>query len=151
MDEYSQRLLAAIDAALPGWVTREVSRVMMAWQGEVTVEVADQARAEGEKARIEVTREVRELLDTDIDRQRTNPLSLLRKAVRFPAGVLQAAGVPPVVRAAFESQAFPDDIYDLSPASWRDIDESLHEPGLIWGAWKAKQHLERRRAEGKID
>jgi hypothetical protein len=40
-------------------------------------------------------------------------------------------------------------VYDLSPATWGDVDESLQEPGLIWGAWKAKTVLERRRAEGR--
>lgn len=151
MDEYGQRLVAAVDSALPRWVNREVTRLMVAWRGEVPPDVAEAAKAAGEQARADVGRELRTLLDTDIDQQRTNPLSVLRNAVRYPTAVLQAAGVPPVVRAAFEEQAFPDDVYNLSPATWRDIEESLHEPGLIWGAWKAKQHLERRRAEGKID
>jgi len=151
MDEYGQRLFEAVDSALPGWVTREVTRLMLAWRGEVPSAVTEAAEAAGQRARLDVGEQLRELLNTDIDQQRTNPLSVLRKAVRYPTDVLRAAGVPPVVRAPFEEQAFPDDVYDLSPAAWRDIDESLHEPGLIWGAWKAKQHLERRRAEGKID
>jgi putative CocE/NonD family hydrolase len=44
--------------------------------------------------------------------------------------------------------SFPDDAYDLGPASFADIDPSLHEPGLMWGAAKAHVHLARRRAEG---
>ena len=40
---------------------------------------------------------------------------------------------------------FPDDDYDLSPATFADIDESLHEPGLVWGAAKAHVVLTRRR------
>jgi hypothetical protein len=151
MDEYNQRLLDAVDAAVPRWVTRQVTLVITAWRGEVPAEVAVAAQRAGEQARIEVGQQLRRLLETDIDQQRTNPLSLLRQAVRYPTEVLRAAGVPPVVRPAFEEQAFPDDVYNLSPASWRDVDDSLHEPGLVWGAWKAKQHLARRRAEGKID
>ena len=109
-----------------------------------------EAAAAGRRAALEVGERLRALLATDIDEQRTNPLSVLRGAVVYPTEVLKAAGVAPVARDAFVEQAFPDDIYNLSPASWRDIDESLEEPGLIWGAWKAKQFLERRRAEGKL-
>ena len=52
-------------------------------------------------------------------------------------------------RDEFEERAFPDDVYRLSPATWSDVDPSLHEPGIIWGAYKAKTVLDRRRAEGK--
>jgi hypothetical protein len=59
--------------------------------------------------------------------------------------VLRAAGVPPVRRDEFAEHAFPDDVYDLAPASFADVDPSLHEPGLVWGAAKAHVHLSRRR------
>ena len=36
---------------------------------------------------------------------------------------------------------FPDDVYDLSPATFADVDPALHEPGLVWGAAKAHVHL----------
>ncbi|HRE00718.1 MAG TPA: hypothetical protein PLV68_05430, partial [Ilumatobacteraceae bacterium] len=58
---------------------------------------------------------------------------------------LAAHGVPPRQRDPFAERAFPADRYGLSPAAWSDVDESLHEPGLIWGAWKAKTVLARRR------
>ena len=74
---------------------------------------------------------------------------MLRGAVRYPTAVLEAAGVPPVVRDEFAERAFPADVYDLAPATWRDLDESVHEPGLVWGAWKAKTFLDRRRQEGR--
>ena len=44
---------------------------------------------------------------------------------------------------------FPDDLYDLTPGSFRDLDPALHEPGLEWGAAKAHVHLARRRAAGQ--
>jgi hypothetical protein len=69
---------------------------------------------------------------------------VLRGAVVYPAAVLRAAGVPEVVRDEFAERAFPDDGYDLSPATWRDLGDEVHEAGLVWGAWKAKQHLDRR-------
>jgi hypothetical protein len=86
----------------------------------------------------------------DVDDQRTNPLTILRRAVSYPTAVLRDSGVPEVVRDDFRERAFPADVYDLSPATWGDVDESLQEPGLIWGAWKAKTVLERRRAEGRL-
>ena len=86
-----------------------------------------------------------ELLSTDVDQQQTNPLSVLRSAVRHPTAVLHAAGLPRVHRDEFAERAFPADIYGLSPATWADVDPSLQEPGLIWGAWKAKTVLDRRR------
>jgi hypothetical protein len=71
---------------------------------------------------------------------------LLRSAARFPTGVLLDAGVPGAVRDEFLQTQFPDDVYDLGPAAFADLDPSLHEPGLIWGAAKAHVHLARRRA-----
>jgi hypothetical protein len=29
--------------------------------------------------------------------------------------------------------------------TWRDVDESLHEPGIIWGALKARASMARHR------
>jgi hypothetical protein len=97
----------------------------------------------------EVGGAVRELLTLDIDDQPTTPLTVVRFAVRYPTEVLQAAGVPPVVRSEFAERAFPDDIYNLSPATFAELDPALHEPGLVWGAAKAHVHLARRRAEGR--
>lgn len=91
-----------------------------------------------------------DLVATDVDDQTTNPLSVLRLAVRHPTEVLQRFGVSHAHRDEFAVRAFPADVYGLSPATWADVDESLQEPGLIWGAWKAKTVLTRRRAEGKL-
>jgi hypothetical protein len=84
-----------------------------------------------------------------VDQQATGPLALLREAVRYPTAVLADAGVPPVVRDEFAVRAFPDDAYGLAPAAFADVDPSLHEPGLVWGAAKAHVVLARRRAEGR--
>ena len=145
MEEHAEALAEAVDRVLAAWVERSVARIMEAYQGSVPAEVRAAAAGAGEAARSEVGAELRELLERDIDDQRTNPLSVLRDAVRFPTAVLRVAGVPPVVRDDFKERAFPDDIYDLAPATWRDVDETLHEPGLVWGAWKAGEHLRRRR------
>jgi hypothetical protein len=87
---------------------------------------------------------VRELLAADIDEQRTTPLAILRgAALRYPTSVLHAAGVPPVVRDRAAEELFPDDLYDLVPASFADLDPSLADAGLRWGAAKAFEHKRR--------
>lgn len=141
-------LAAATEAALPAWVERQVERLMRAWRGEMPDAVRDAARAAGRQAQDEVGARLRALLALDIDQQRINPLSVLRGAVSYPTAVLCAAGVPEVVRDDFKERAFPADVYDLAPATWADIDESVQEPGLLWSAWKAGEHLRRRRESG---
>jgi hypothetical protein len=143
VDQYGGALAEAIEAALPIWVHRCVSRIMTAWTGTVAAEVEEAAEAAGLRARAEVGGRVRDLLARDIDDQASTPLSILRAAVAFPTEVLHAAGVPPVERDEFRVRAFPEDVYDLSPASFADVDLSLHEVAMAWGAAKAMAHRER--------
>jgi hypothetical protein len=144
IEEYAEALASGIEAALPGWVVRSVERIMRAWAGEVPPDVAGAARDAGRQAQLETGGAIRALLAADIDDQRTTPLTLLRQAVKYPTAVLRQAGVPPVARDQFTQHAFPDDVYDLSPASWSDIDPGLTEPGINWGAAKAFEHKRRR-------
>jgi len=145
---YATALADAADDALGPWVRRCVARVADAWRPGTSADVAEATDQAADAAREEIGRQLRTLLDTDVDQQRTGPLAVLRSGVRFPTAVLRAAGVPPVAREAFAQQAFPDDVYDLAPASFADVDPALHEPGLVWGAAKAHVVLARRRAEG---
>ncbi|MEY2403138.1 MAG: hypothetical protein QOD38_689 [Acidimicrobiaceae bacterium] len=145
--EYGRQLADAIEAALPGWVSRSVEGRWRDWQGtDASPELVDAGRAAGERAAADVAVAVRALLELDVDEQRVNPLALVRRAVSYPTDVLRAAGVPPVVRGEFDERTFPDDIYGLTPASFADVDPALHEPGLFWGAAKAHAHLSRRRS-----
>ena len=141
-------LADGIEAALPAWVLRCV----MARGEEAGVVVDDTvvgtAAVAGRACAADLGPRVRALLARDIDDQRSSPLAVLRGAVAYPTRVLQAAGVPPRRRDEFAERTFPDDVYDLTPATFADIDASLHEPGLMWGAAKAHVHLARRRAEG---
>ncbi len=145
---FAEQLVEAAAAVLPSWVERCVIARVEAWQGAVPDEVRAAAASAGLAARDEATAELQALLGRDVDEQRGNPLAVLRAAVRFPTAVLAAAGVPPVVRDDFAERTFPADVYDLSPASFADVDPSLHDPGLTWGAAKAHVVLRRRRAEG---
>lgn len=141
-----QALADAVDAAIPGWVERCVARRAEAAGRDYDPELARAAADAGVRARADVGAQLRQLLALDIDEQRTNPLSLLREAVRYPTEVLRAAGVPGADgRDEFAVHAFPDDVYDLAPATWADVDPALQDPGITWGAWKAYTHLSRRR------
>ncbi len=140
-------LADAVDAVLAGWVERCVLDVLRAQGAEPTAAVAADAAAAGQRARAEVVPRLRSLVAADLDEQTTGPLALLRDAVRYPTGVLTAAGAAPVVRDEFAVRAFPGDVYGLSPAAFADVDERLHEPGLRWGAAKAYVHLARRRGQ----
>ena len=133
----------AVEAAVPGWVERCVSTILNAWQGEPTPTERDAARDAGHRAASDVGSELRALLAADVDEQHTTPLSVLRGAVRYPTEVLTRAGVPPVEREAFAEASFPDDIYDLTPATFADVDPALVEPAIRWGAAKAFVHKRR--------
>ena len=132
-------------------------RVVPGWLRRVTVEAGrrggvDPAQLElrldavVERASGDLVERLGHLLGTDVDEQRTTPLTLLRNAVREPTQLLQELGaVPP---SSPDAGRFPDDVYRLGPATWSDVDPSLHEPGLAWGAWKAMTVLARRGDEG---
>ena len=116
-----ETLADAIEAALPAWVTGCVERTFRAWIGKFPADVAQEARQAGMAAQHEIGPEIRRLLEADIDAQQTTPLAVLRTAVRYPTAVLRSAGVPPVGRDRFAEEAFPDDVYGLSPASLADL------------------------------
>jgi hypothetical protein len=146
---YARDLADALDATLEGWVVRCIEDRCRSAGVVVDAAVHERAVAAGAAVRARLAPEVRALLEADIDDQATNPLALLRRAVDGPTRVLDDLGVPPVVRDDFDTSSFPDDIYSLSPHNFDDIDPSLHEPGLLWGAAKAYVFLARRRAEGR--
>lgn len=138
MEEHGRALADGMEAALPGWVVRSVGRFLP--------DPGPAAEEAGRRAAADIAGAVRNLLAQDVDDQRTTPLALLRAAVAYPTAVLQAAGVPPVDRDRFAVERFPDDPYDLTPATLADIDPSLADVGLAWGAAKAFEHKRRHSA-----
>jgi len=143
LDEQARALADGVEAHLPGWTERSVERLLVAHFGSADRTVMAAARQAGEAARADVGLRVQALLSADIDDQRTNPLSILRQAVRYPTEVLRHAGVPPVRRDRFAAERFPEDDYDLTPVSFADIHPSLLEAGVAWGAAKAWTHKQR--------
>jgi hypothetical protein len=141
--EISDELANAVETALPAWVERCVAAILDAWQGGAAPADLESAREAGHRAVAEVMPDLRALLAADIDEQHSTPLTLLRAAVRYPTEVLVRAGVPPVERDSFVEEVFPGDVYGLTPATFADIDPSLTEPALRWGAAKAFVHKRR--------
>lgn len=139
--EEGAALADAVAAVLPGWVVRCVTRF--------APELRNRAEAAGERAAADVGPRLRRLLTADIDDQRANPLMLVRDAVRYPTKVLADAGIEPPPRSPFDAEHFPDDPYGLVPMTWRDVDESLHELGIVWGARKAMAHRARHGGGGR--
>lgn len=146
--KYAMVLADGIELAIGPWVERSVESVCANAGVMVTGTLRQKARAAGSEATAEIAPQVRALLLLDIDDQRGSPLELLRRAIRWPTEVLCDAGVPEVNRDESAKAMFPADVFDLTPGSFRDLDPSLHEPGLVWGAAKAHVHLARRRAMG---
>lgn len=141
-------LADGIETALGPWVLRMVTTVADRWRPGGAELVRDPAWVAARRATAEVGGRVRALLMTDPDQQRTGPLAVVREAVRYPTAVLAEAGVPPAERDEFAQRMFPEDIYDLAPASFADLHPDLLEPGVVWGAAKTHVVLQRRRTEG---
>ena len=126
MLEHATALADALERVLPRWIGRVAPGV-------------DPAPIVGA-----VMPEIRALLASDIDEQRTTPLALVRdRAVPLLTAALAEAGALAVDRDDFTRSRFPHDVYGLTPSSWADIDESLTEPGIAWGAAKAFTHRQR--------
>ena len=145
MQRYGQQLAEAAGPACQRWLDRVVAVVPTDRRDAVVEAAILAARSSIEE---EVVAPLRSLLATDVDEQRTNPLAVLRRLAPIGATVLDAAGALPVPRDRDAERLHPDDVFDLTPGSFADVDPTLHEPGMIWGAAKAHVHLARRRAEG---
>ena len=137
IDEASARLLRAVEANLAPWLQGRLVDLAPMLGPEVAAVAARCADV--------VLPELRELLATDIDQQRTTPLQLVRDAMAGPTAALAAAGVAVADRDPQQARLDPNDVYDLGPARWADLGEEVGDAGLMWGAAKAMVHLQRHR------
>jgi hypothetical protein len=139
--EAGDAIVAGVDRELPGWVRRSVARIADAW-GRLDADrraLLDRAAADAAAdATVRVTSELTTLFAVDAAAQRATPLQIVRTAYREPTAALEAAGVPPVERDAFEERAWPDDRYGLVPRTLGDLgDPDLAPLHLAWGMAKA--------------
>lgn len=145
--EPPELLLATAQRVVAPWLRRITTDA--ARRGGVDVDALAGLDAMVDRTATRTLDELADLLGRDVDDQQTNPLSVLRAAVDGPTELLLAHGVPARPADPFLVERFPDDVYGLGPAAWADIDDELHEPGIVWGAWKAMTVLRRRREEGR--
>ena len=150
LDQYPRDLYDAVVAAIPSWVSRRMLEI--ASHGGVSAGADFMASVE------EVVRETSQqisgdllaLLSTDVDKQRFNPLQVIREANVFANRALDVAGVPLPHRDEFDAQVMPHDTYAFGPLTWRDLSDEVHDAGISWGAWKAATVLTRRQKKKKI-
>ncbi len=141
--------VAAAQASLPAWLERIVE-LRLAAAGVDTAAEPTRVLVGGAVARATdaVVTDLTALVETDVDAQSATPLQVLRDALGAVTEALATAGVQPIERDAWEARMHPEDVYGLAPAVLADVDERLHEAGLVWGAAKAHVVLARRRADG---
>lgn len=137
-------LVTAVEAVVGDWIRWSIADRA---PDLATSAAADAAVSEGGEV---LSAQLRALLSQDIADQTEGPLQVLRRGVRFATQVLADAETAHTPRDDFAQRAFPDDVYNLAPASFADVHPTLHEPGLVWGAAKAHVHLRRRREAGTL-
>lgn len=149
LSEPAARLLDVAAVVAPGWLRRTVSGT--ARRAGIDVDTTPRSAELDAAVAIWVASlfaELSDLLALDVDEQRSNPLTVFRRAIDGPTALLTAWEVPAPRVDRFAAEHFPSDVYGLGPASWSDVDPALHEPGITWSAWKAMTVLRRRRGEG---
>ncbi|MEO5678130.1 MAG: hypothetical protein ABIS47_00505 [Acidimicrobiales bacterium] len=136
--ERSARLVAAVAAALPGWVGGTLRQRAPEVPAEVVVAVAAEVEAD-------VLPRLEALLGQDIDDQRQSPLAVVRRGAATLGGALDGLGVVPADRDDHQKALFPDDTHDVVPASFADLSPEAGRAGIEWGAAKAFVHRRRHR------
>lgn len=149
-ETYPKALFDAVMDAVPRWIDRAMTSVVLDQRGEVS----DSDRNAIDHAAAAVVESVRtrlaRLLAEDVDAQTLNPLAVLRGSTGPATETLREMGLRGTHRDEFERASMPDDDYAIGPLTWRDLGEDVHEAGIAWGAWKAATVLSRRRDEGRI-
>jgi hypothetical protein len=134
-------IVTGVEVALPGWVAREIARIVDAWGRLPTASESETRSAAGPAGRAAAERvggALRALFARDAAEQTSTPLEVVRTAYREPTAVLARAGIPPVERDAFHERAWPDDAYGLVPERLGDLgDDDLGPLLLAWGLAKA--------------
>jgi hypothetical protein len=153
LHEAGSAIVAGVERCGPAWVVSSVTRLVDAWgrlDSEARAAALAAAEAVAGPAVATVVATLLELFAADPAAQRTTPLQIVRGLVAAPTAVLRDAGVPGVVRDAFEERAFPDDDYDLVPRTLGDLgDPDLGPMLLAWGLAKAAVLRARAEEQGR--
>ena len=130
MNPYADELSAAVGPAVERWVRRSIDALLVAAAVDRTAAMADAIERAAVDARAHVAAELAEFLALDVDDQRTNPLAVLRSAVRFPTEVLREAGhaVQPFASLGTYLAAIGS-----ASAGCAVLDDELPEPSVLEG------------------
>ncbi len=143
--ELSVDLADQIAGLLVGWLISAAFRLAEANGRTLRDDETAQLRDAAEATAARLAPGVRHVLTADVDAGLGSPLAVIRTGTGPFTSELVELGFAAVARDEFARRHFPEDLYDLGPASFADIDPTLHEPGLEWGAARAHVHLRRRR------
>ena len=146
--EYGIALADAVRTALPAVVAQVVRErnSMFAVPSDVATLSADVAKL-GQTVTAAVDVALREFLASDLDSQRTTPLTIIRNQMAPVNEFLRSVGCAHAVRDPFDESAFPNDVFAIGPHAWQDFGDAVQEAGLRWGAAKAMAHRQRHRSE----
>lgn len=140
-------LARRVGSATGPWIVESVRRIVDAWgalgDGPERDIFFERVEALSRDVAAEVEAALTAFADSDVDAQATTPVSVLRVAVSAPTALLREIGVPPLRRDRFSEARFPEDIYGLMPSSLKEVDPSLGEVAVVWGAAKAMAHRRR--------
>jgi hypothetical protein len=150
LEPYPRELYDAVVQSVPLWISRRMIEIASIGGVSAGADFMSLVDAVVQETSAQIEGDLLSLLSTDVDRQRLNPLQVIREANVFANRALDVARVPVPHRDDFDSQVMPHDTYAFGPLTWRDLSDDVHEAGISWGAWKAATVLTRRRAEGKI-
>lgn len=141
---YGLALADVVKAAVPDFVVRVVEDRSVAFANPIdpaSFEVALAQLAEVVTAALDPT--LRAFLTSDVDSQRTTPLTIIRNHMAPVTELLRSIGCAHADRDPFDESAFPHDVFAVGPHAWADFSEAVHEAGLLWGAAKAMAHRQR--------
>ena len=150
LDSYPRDLYEAVVAAVPSWISRRMLEISSHGGVSAGADFMSSIEEVITQTLGQVSGDLLSLLATDVDKQRFNPLQVIREANVFANEALAVAEVPVPHRDSFDAQVMPHDTYAFGPLTWRDLSDDVHDAGISWGAWKAATVLTRRRDEGKI-
>lgn len=126
----TELLAAALVVAFPQFVEAKLAALGVEPEGEVLHAAESGCTTLGHA--------LHELIATALPLQGESPLQLVRIATQPLSAALAAAGVYPPERDAQAVEIHPEDVYDLYPASSRELGEEVWQLHMQWGLEKAR-------------
>jgi hypothetical protein len=144
-DAIARDLADALVGVIPGWLERIALARMVEGGVRPSEDHVERARAAAEVTAASLEPRLVSALTADVDEGGANPLAVLRSDLGAVTDLLFDVGATPPERDEFKARLFPDDPFELGPAAFEDLDESVRVLGIRWGAARAHVHLRRRR------